>query len=117
MGELGSDTEPLLLDVDRASHAREAQLAAGPLPCSEIVEIAAWESKNLWCLSWASIIISVFNFTLSLVTQMFVGHLGSLVLAGVSIANVGIQGLAYGVMVPTRPSFLPSFSFVTFVLL
>ncbi|KMZ69425.1 MATE efflux family protein [Zostera marina] len=29
---------------------------------------------------------------------MFVGHLGSFSLAGVSIANVGIQGLAFGIM-------------------
>jgi len=36
---------------------------------------------------------------LSFVTQMFSGHLGALELAGASIANVGIQGLAYGIMV------------------
>ncbi|KAG6776316.1 hypothetical protein POTOM_019822 [Populus tomentosa] len=35
---------------------------------------------------------------LSFVTQMFSGHLGALELAGASIANVGIQGLAYGIM-------------------
>jgi multidrug resistance protein, MATE family len=36
---------------------------------------------------------------LCFVTMMFCGHLGSLELAGASIANVGIQGLAYGIMV------------------
>lgn len=36
---------------------------------------------------------------LSFVTQMFSGHLGAVELAGASIANVGIQGLAYGIMV------------------
>lgn len=35
---------------------------------------------------------------LSFVTQMFTGHLGVLELAGASIASVGIQGLAYGIM-------------------
>lgn len=30
---------------------------------------------------------------------MFTGHLGALELAGASIASVGIQGLAYGIMV------------------
>ncbi|KAF3517311.1 hypothetical protein DY000_02061732 [Brassica cretica] len=35
---------------------------------------------------------------LSFVTVMFTGHLGSLELAGASIATVGIQGLAYGIM-------------------
>jgi MATE family multidrug resistance protein len=42
---------------------------------------------------------TLFSFTLSLVTQMFVGHLGELELAGASITNIGIQGLAYGIMV------------------
>ena len=36
---------------------------------------------------------------LSFVTLMFTGHLGALELAGASIASVGIQGLAYGIMV------------------
>ncbi|KAI8009317.1 Protein DETOXIFICATION 41 [Camellia lanceoleosa] len=35
---------------------------------------------------------------LCFVTQMFTGHLGALELAGASIASVGIQGLAYGIM-------------------
>ena len=30
---------------------------------------------------------------------MFTGHLGALELAGASIASVGIQGVAYGIMV------------------
>nr|CAD1828125.1 unnamed protein product [Ananas comosus var. bracteatus] len=63
-----------------------------------VAPVAAWESRNLWRLSWASIVIQILNFTLSLVTQMFVGHLGALALAGASITNVGIQGLAYGIM-------------------
>ncbi|KAF3445034.1 hypothetical protein FNV43_RR14727 [Rhamnella rubrinervis] len=35
---------------------------------------------------------------LSFVTLVFAGHLSSLELAGASIATVGIQGLAYGIM-------------------
>ncbi|KAK4845890.1 hypothetical protein QYF36_010341 [Acer negundo] len=57
-----------------------------------------WETRLLWILSWASIIVSVFNYKLSFATLMFTGHLGALELAGASIANVGIQGLAYGIM-------------------
>ncbi|KAK1568275.1 hypothetical protein Q3G72_022499 [Acer saccharum] len=57
-----------------------------------------WETRLLWILSWASIIVSVFNYMLSFATLMFTGHLGALELAGTSIANVGIQGLAYGIM-------------------
>ncbi|KAK7846902.1 protein detoxification 41 [Quercus suber] len=35
---------------------------------------------------------------LTFATLSFTGHLGSLELAGASIASVGIQGLAYGIM-------------------
>ncbi|ESQ44183.1 hypothetical protein EUTSA_v10005907mg [Eutrema salsugineum] len=62
------------------------------------LRLAVWESKLLWKLSGASIVVSVLNYMLSFVTVMFTGHLGSLQLAGASIATVGIQGLAYGIM-------------------
>ncbi|KAI4381220.1 hypothetical protein MLD38_007315 [Melastoma candidum] len=60
--------------------------------------LAIWESRILWLLSGSSIAVSIFNYMLSFVTLVFCGHLGSLELAGASIANVGIQGLAYGIM-------------------
>ncbi|KAL5731710.1 Protein DETOXIFICATION 41 [Ranunculus cassubicifolius] len=62
------------------------------------LSLVKWESRVLWYLSGASIVVLMCNFALSLITQMFVGHLGSLELAGASIASVGIQGLAYGIM-------------------
>ncbi|ESW18292.1 hypothetical protein PHAVU_L001777 [Phaseolus vulgaris] len=61
-------------------------------------QLVAWESRLIWLLSWASILVSIFNYMLSFVTLMFTGHLGPLELAGASIAIVGIQGLAYGIM-------------------
>ncbi|XP_061342814.1 protein DETOXIFICATION 41-like [Gastrolobium bilobum] len=61
-------------------------------------KLVGWESRLLWLLSGASIIMSIFNYMLSFVTLMFTGHLGSLELAGASVASVGIQGLAYGIM-------------------
>lgn len=64
-----------------------------------------WESRNLWQLSWAAIVVSIFNYMLSFVTLMFAGHLNALELAGASITTVGIQGLAYGIMVRTYKSF------------
>ncbi|XP_050236910.1 protein DETOXIFICATION 41 isoform X2 [Mercurialis annua] len=68
------------------------------LPIRWWTRLVAWESRLLWLLSGASIVVSVLNFMLSFVTQMFVGHLSPIELAGASIANVGIQGLAYGIM-------------------
>ncbi|KAJ0963212.1 hypothetical protein J5N97_028334 [Dioscorea zingiberensis] len=90
--------QPLLLDIDESSRASEELLSWEPVPWNTRLSLACWESKNLWKLSWAAIVITLFNFMLSLITQMFVGHLGSLPLAGASVANVGIQGLAYGIM-------------------
>ncbi|KAK9924192.1 hypothetical protein M0R45_032574 [Rubus argutus] len=60
--------------------------------------LVAWESRLLWLLSGSSILVSLFNYMLSFVTLMFCGHLGTLELAGASVASVGIQGLAYGIM-------------------
>nr|XP_025884292.1 protein DETOXIFICATION 41 isoform X2 [Solanum lycopersicum] len=62
------------------------------------LKLFAWESRLLWLLSGAVITVLIFNYMLGFVTLVFVGHLGSLELAGASIASVGIQGLAYGVM-------------------
>ncbi|KAF2291880.1 hypothetical protein GH714_035976 [Hevea brasiliensis] len=83
---------------DLSSQAIEEFLEQRTVPIRWWPRLIAWESRLLWLLSWASIIVSIFNFMLSFVTQMFCGHLGAVELAGASIANVGIQGLAYGIM-------------------
>lgn len=108
---MGSAEEyrPLLLGLD--SHSRIPDLSS--VAIEEFLEhsagairwwprLAAWESRLLWLLSGASIIVSIFNYMLSFVTLMFSGHLSALELAGASIASVGIQGLAYGIMVCLR---------------
>ncbi|KAM5564167.1 protein DETOXIFICATION 41-like [Rosa sericea] len=96
---------PLLLGLD--SHSRipdlssvaiEEFLEQRPIALRWWPRLVAWESRLLWILSGASILVSVFNYMLTFVTLMFCGHLGSLELAGASIASVGIQGLAYGIM-------------------
>lgn len=90
---------PLLDFIDDRSAASEELLRREPVPFDVLSRLALWEAGNLWRISWASILVTLFSFTLSLVTQMFVGHLGELELAGASITNIGIQGLAYGIMV------------------
>jgi len=94
MGEAGSNVIAPLLDIDESSGASEVLLRQEPVPWGVLARLAAWEAGNLWRISWTSILTTVFTFT-----QMFVGHLGELELAGASITNIGIQGLAYGVMV------------------
>ncbi|KAF5189453.1 Detoxification-like protein [Thalictrum thalictroides] len=102
----GDSTEPLLTLSNQdsqlggqSSDAVEEFLAENKSKsCRYWLSLVAWESRILWLLSGASIVVAICNFLLSLITQMFVGHLGALELAGASIASVGIQGLAYGIM-------------------
>ncbi|KAL2316845.1 hypothetical protein Fmac_030721 [Flemingia macrophylla] len=98
--------EPLLHSLD-SSHTHIRNLSSGaveeflesrPISLRWWSKLVLWESRLLWILSGASIIVSIFNFLLTFVTLMFTGHLGTLELAGASIASVGIQGLAYGIM-------------------
>ncbi|KAK2372648.1 MATE efflux family protein [Trifolium repens] len=70
-----------------------------PIQLKWWLKLVAWESRVLWILSGASIVVYLFNYMLSFATLTFSGHLGSLELASASIASVGIQGLAYGIMV------------------
>ncbi|KAJ4828349.1 Protein DETOXIFICATION 41 [Turnera subulata] len=100
-----AEYRPLLLGLDShsqipdlSSDAIEEFLDQSPVAMQWWPRLVAWESRLLWLLSGASIVNSIFNYMLSFVTLMFSGHLGALELAGASIASVGIQGLAYGIM-------------------
>uniref|UniRef100_A0A2P2MJY6 Protein DETOXIFICATION n=1 Tax=Rhizophora mucronata TaxID=61149 RepID=A0A2P2MJY6_RHIMU len=100
-----AEYRPLLLGLDShsqipdlSSAAVEEFLEQRPVAVRWWPRLFGWESRLLWLLSGASIIVSIFNYMLSFVTLMFSGHLGALELAGASIASVGIQGLAYGIM-------------------
>ncbi|XP_068304724.1 protein DETOXIFICATION 41-like [Pyrus communis] len=93
---LGFDTHSQLADL--SSPAVEEFLGHRPVSLRWWPRLVVWESRLLWILSGSSIIVSVFNYMLSFVTLMFCGHLSALELAGASIASVGIQGLAYGIM-------------------
>lgn len=79
----------------------EEILSQKPVVARWYLQLFGWESKLLWILSWASIVVSICNYMLSFVTLSFAGHLSALELAGASIAMVGAQGLSYGIMVST----------------
>ncbi|XP_057441388.1 protein DETOXIFICATION 41-like [Lotus japonicus] len=81
-----------------SSQAIEEFLETGPVGLRWWPKLVAWESRLLWLLSGSSIIMSIFSYMPGFVTLMFAGHLGSVELAGASVASVGIQGLAYGIM-------------------
>ncbi|KAK9988547.1 hypothetical protein SO802_028786 [Lithocarpus litseifolius] len=82
-----TEYQPLLLGLD--SHSR--------IPDLSLIVIEEFLEHRPVVVR-ASIVVSIFNYMLSFVTLMFTGHLGSLEIAGASIASVGIQGLAYGIM-------------------
>ncbi|CAJ1971293.1 unnamed protein product [Sphenostylis stenocarpa] len=81
-----------------SSEVIEEFLEHRPIAWRWWAKLVVWESRLLWLLSGSSIVVSIFNYMLCFVTLMFTGHLGSLELAGASLACVGIQGLAYGIM-------------------
>ncbi|KAK3014266.1 hypothetical protein RJ639_010268 [Escallonia herrerae] len=95
------ENEPLVRRTETdalSSSAVEEVLEQAPLAGRWYLRLVGWESRQLWSLSGSSIVVSIFNYMLSFVTLMFTGHLGALELAGASLATVGIQGLAYGIM-------------------
>jgi MATE family multidrug resistance protein len=57
------------------------------------------ECKNLWRVAGPVILASVFQFLIAFVTAAFVGHIGKVELAAVSIVNGVIEGLAFGLLV------------------
>ncbi|KAA8524107.1 hypothetical protein F0562_010462 [Nyssa sinensis] len=93
---VGLDSHAQIPDI--SSYAVEEFLSHKPVAIRWYPRLVGWESRLLWLLSWPSIVVSVSNYMLGFVTLMFTGHLGALELAGASIATVGIQGLAYGIM-------------------
>ncbi|XP_068654315.1 protein DETOXIFICATION 33-like [Aristolochia californica] len=56
------------------------------------------ESKKLWHIAAPAILTSVLQFTIGFVTVAFVGHLGTVELAAVSVVQNVINAFAFGVM-------------------
>ncbi len=48
-----------------------------------------------------AVVMYMINYLMSMSTQIFSGHLGTLELAAASLGNTGIQVFAYGLMVRT----------------
>ncbi|KAK9155102.1 hypothetical protein Sjap_002582 [Stephania japonica] len=91
LSDLSSDTVEELLSI-------EANNKWSSDSCRFWLRLVLWESRVLWFLAGASIVVFVFNFMLNFVTLIFTGHLGAEELAGASLAGLGLQGFAYGLM-------------------
>lgn len=57
------------------------------------------ESKKTWQIAAPAILTAVAQFSIELVTAAFVGHLGTVELAAVSIVQNVLEGFVYGIMV------------------
>lgn len=57
------------------------------------------ESKKLWEIAAPAIITAVSQFSIGFVSIAFVGHLGSLELAAISVVQNVVEGFVFGIMV------------------
>jgi MATE family multidrug resistance protein len=59
------------------------------------------EMRLMLRLAAPAVLVYMINYLMSMSTQIFSGHLGTLELAAASLGNTGIQVFAYGLMVRT----------------
>ncbi|KAK1275991.1 Protein TRANSPARENT TESTA 12 [Acorus gramineus] len=56
------------------------------------------ESKEMWHIAGPAILTAIFEFSIGVVTSAYVGQMGDVELAAVSIVQNVIEGFAYGIM-------------------
>ncbi|KAH9324803.1 hypothetical protein KI387_004981, partial [Taxus chinensis] len=66
--------------------------------CEQFRKESWIESKKLWAIAGPAIFTTLCNYSIGIITQIFVGHLGTVELAAVAIANSVIAGLGFGIM-------------------
>ncbi|OVA18639.1 Multi antimicrobial extrusion protein [Macleaya cordata] len=64
----------------------------------DLVDKSWDESKKMWGIAGPAILTAVSQFSIGFVTVAFIGHLGDLELAAVSVVQNVIEGFVYGVM-------------------
>jgi multidrug resistance protein, MATE family len=83
-----------------ASAALESVLNDSSLPWARRTWLASLiEMRLLLRLAAPAVFVYMINYLMSMSTQIFSGHLGTLELAAASLGNTGIQIFAYGLMV------------------
>jgi MATE family multidrug resistance protein len=82
----------------------ESILGDGSLPWPRrMASASAVELRLLARLAAPAVAVYMTNYLMSMSTQIFSGHLGTLELAAASLGNNGIQIFAYGLMVSDTP--------------
>ncbi|XP_015936101.1 protein DETOXIFICATION 40-like [Arachis duranensis] len=109
MGSVNKEShEPLLAPLHHHRSFTEAGAGDGELerilsdtsqPLLKRLVPATWiELKLLFFLAAPAVVVYLINYLMSMSTQIFSGHLGTLELAAASLGNTGIQIFAYGLM-------------------
>ncbi|CAM8912741.1 unnamed protein product [Rhodiola kirilowii] len=57
-----------------------------------------FESRKLWYLAGPAIFMSVCQYSLGAITQLFAGHISTIALAAISIENSVIAGFSFGIL-------------------
>jgi len=87
---------------EAASGQLESILSDTSLPWGRRMAAASVvEMRLLVRLAAPAVLVYMINYLMSMSTQIFSGHLGTLELAAASLGNTGIQVFAYGLMVCT----------------
>lgn len=68
------------------------------------------QSKMMWQIAAPAILTAVTQFSIGVVTAAFVGHLGDIELAAVSVVQNIVEGFVYGVMVSCHQVLVSRFS-------
>ncbi|KAH7833305.1 hypothetical protein Vadar_005010 [Vaccinium darrowii] len=77
----------------------EAGREVTALPEGEKIAEKWWhESKLMWQIAGPAMLTAVTQFSIDVVTAAFVGHLGNIELAAVSVVQNIVEGFVYGVM-------------------
>ncbi|OAY25487.1 protein DETOXIFICATION 33 isoform X1 [Manihot esculenta] len=76
----------------------EMQVINGVMGKKKMVKKSWDESKKMWEIAAPALLTAVAQFSIGFVTSAFVGHLGEVELAAVSIVQNVIEGFVYGVM-------------------
>ncbi|OAY25483.1 hypothetical protein MANES_17G098800v8 [Manihot esculenta] len=84
--------------VQEKSLGIEMQVINGVMGKKKMVKKSWDESKKIWEIAAPAMLTAVAQFSIGFVTSAFVGHLGEVELAAVSIVQNVIEGFVYGVM-------------------
>ncbi|KAH9324802.1 hypothetical protein KI387_004980, partial [Taxus chinensis] len=70
--------------------------------CGQFRKESWIETKKLWAIAGPAIFTTLCNYSIFVITQIFVGHLGTLQQAAVAIGSSVISGLTFGIMVSEK---------------